>query len=613
MQRSGALTILLLLVSMLGVLGSAAWVGHDMVQGYERLVEDNRRDQMVTQAQSQVREDLWSTHVRDAISVAREVALGDTARDLVARGDRGALERWVTQEHRRLTQGTEQRVMGFAVVDARFQPFGQSWREHQPAAMPEPLVQQVIGRTGPERTQPLALGWVHPNGMPVLSVIAGVGGLRIVGYVVLHLDPLKPLEILDQRLGMAVSVKTLDGERSLHQGESVDIAETARTIDAQLDLTTPDGTPLARFFLRQDVQQLADALSGQRSQSLTLFLLVSGLTAVGGLVAVMAGIVTQRRREDQLRREAEDERAAQEAHRQEMLEARGAAERAASEERRMTRIQLAESFRAEVLDIVDRVAKSAAEVTERARTLDLVTATSAARGSAASEAATAAAASVESMAAASEQLTRSIQAIGANVDVSASRARAAVDEATASSAAVAALTSAAERIGQVSRLIGEIAAQTNLLALNATIEAARAGDAGKGFAVVASEVKNLANQTARATDEIQGEISGIQDATRRTVHAIQGIGTTITDIDRLTGDVAAAITQQQHATVNITENVREAASGTDAIGRNMDDLSAAIADAEQAVDAMSNAADAMRRDADSLRHQVEDFLQRLVA
>src|SRR4029077_18897250 len=120
-------------------------------------------------------------------------------------------------------------------------------------------------------------------------------------------------------------------------------------------------------------------------------------------------------------------------------------------------------------------------------------------------------------------------------------------EADTSKAKVREMTEAAQRIGDVVRLINEIASQTNLLALNATIEAARAGDAGKGFAVVANEVKSLANQTAKATEDISAQISAIQSATRQAVQAIRGIGGTIGEISQISTSISTAVQEQSDA------------------------------------------------------------------
>jgi methyl-accepting chemotaxis protein len=149
----------------------------------------------------------------------------------------------------------------------------------------------------------------------------------------------------------------------------------------------------------------------------------------------------------------------------------------------------------------------------------------------------------------------------------------AVDEASKADTKVRGLAQAAQKIGDVVKLISDIASQTNLLALNATIEAARAGEAGKGFAVVASEVKNLANQTAKATEEIGQLVGAIQGATADTVTAIQSIGKTIGRISEISTVVATSVEEQRGATQEIARNVQEAAKGTQEVSSNINGVS----------------------------------------
>ncbi len=178
---------------------------------------------------------------------------------------------------------------------------------------------------------------------------------------------------------------------------------------------------------------------------------------------------------------------------------------------------------------------------------------------------------IQEVASASEQLSASIGEIAVQVARSAESARQAAAESKRTDESVEELANAAGRIGDVVRLIGDIAAQTNLLALNATIEAARAGDAGRGFAVVAGEVKNLAAQTARATEEIGGQISAMQSATQGSIVAIRAISGRIEDISTLAAQVACAVEEQGAATAEIASSVQRVAVGTgtvaDAIGR----------------------------------------------
>ena len=160
------------------------------------------------------------------------------------------------------------------------------------------------------------------------------------------------------------------------------------------------------------------------------------------------------------------------------------------------------------------------------------------------------------MAAATEELTASISSIAQQVTRSAEIANKAADEARRTNTVVEGLAAGTQKIGEVVTLIQNIASQTNLLALNATIEAARAGEHGRGFAVVASEVKALANQTAKATEEISAQVQDIQTATGEAVSAIQAIGGTIAEIDEISSEIAAAVDQQGAATREIAGNVR---------------------------------------------------------
>jgi methyl-accepting chemotaxis protein len=170
------------------------------------------------------------------------------------------------------------------------------------------------------------------------------------------------------------------------------------------------------------------------------------------------------------------------------------------------------------------------------------------------------------------------------------------------------LVSASQKIGDVVALITDIANQTNLLALNATIEAARAGEAGKGFAVVAAEVKNLANQTARATEEIGGQISGIQAATNEAVQTIEAIGKTILNIHEISASVAAAVNQQGAATQEIARNVEQAAVVTSDVTSNIALVNTAANDTGSAATQVLQAAQDLSRQSDELKTIVQGFL-----
>jgi methyl-accepting chemotaxis protein len=215
---------------------------------------------------------------------------------------------------------------------------------------------------------------------------------------------------------------------------------------------------------------------------------------------------------------------------------------------------------------------------------------------------------VQTVSSGTEQLSSSIEEISRQVSNSSEVASKAVKEAGQTDATMQGLADNANRISTVVDLIQTIASQTNLLALNATIEAARAGEAGKGFAVVASEVKSLADQTAKATEEIRSQIGQMQQVTTSAVNAIRSIGQTIGEMNEYTTTIAAAVEQQGAATREIARNIQHAAGGTTEVSSNIVGVSQASADAGTAAEQVLVASGTLRREADQLREGIHAFL-----
>ena len=233
------------------------------------------------------------------------------------------------------------------------------------------------------------------------------------------------------------------------------------------------------------------------------------------------------------------------------------------------------------------------------------------RSSAASHAASESAANVNAVAGATEELEASTREISGRVQDSRAISRRAVDRIAAATSDAGSLETATARIGDVVGLITDIAGQTNLLALNATIEAARAGEMGKGFAVVAGEVKTLATQTARATDEIRGQMEGVRQTSGNVVAAIDAVRTVVAEMDQVVGSIAAAVEEQGAATAEIARNIAEAAAGNADLTGNVAQVSDLARDTGEVAERMRQLSGELETDASKLRTDVESFLSGL--
>jgi methyl-accepting chemotaxis protein len=290
-----------------------------------------------------------------------------------------------------------------------------------------------------------------------------------------------------------------------------------------------------------------------------------------------------------------------------------ASEERAAEERRKAMLDLADSFEAAIKGVVEGVSSAATELQSNASSLSGTAEEATRQSTAVAAATTQASANVTTVAAAAEELSSSITEISRQVADSSTVARTAVDEAAKTGETVESLAQAAERIGGIVQLINDIASQTNLLALNATIEAARAGEAGKGFAVVASEVKNLASQTAKATEDISVQIGGMQQVTRSAAEAMGHIRSTIARINEIASGIAAAVEEQSAATQEISNNAQQAASGVDEVARNIGGVNQAANEVGGAAGKVLGASSELSRQSESLRREVDSFIAKIRA
>jgi len=301
-----------------------------------------------------------------------------------------------------------------------------------------------------------------------------------------------------------------------------------------------------------------------------------------------------------------------------------AADKARIEEEQRQRHQQAEarqqvmeasirSFEGEVKAALDALARASQEMLQTSAGMGQAAERSQGQVKAVAGASEEASSNVQTVAAASEELSASISEISRQVTTAATIAGRAVEETRQTDRTVQSLAEIASKIGEVIGLINDIAGQTNLLALNATIEAARAGEAGKGFAVVASEVKSLANQTAKATEDISAQVAAVQNVTREAVDAIKRIGGTISEVSTIATSIASAVEEQGAATQEITRNTQQAASRTRDVSENIAGVSSEAEATGKAAEGVKSAAETLGRQAEQLRGQVNTFLSKIRA
>ncbi|MBL8805410.1 MAG: MCP four helix bundle domain-containing protein [Rhodospirillales bacterium] len=270
-------------------------------------------------------------------------------------------------------------------------------------------------------------------------------------------------------------------------------------------------------------------------------------------------------------------------------------------------------FETAVGEVVKTVSAAATELQATAQAMSGTAEETSRQSAAVAAASEQATQNVQTVASATEELGASIREISTQVAESNRMTADAAAQARASNDQVQSLDAAAQKIGDVVKLINGIAGQTNLLALNATIEAARAGEAGKGFAVVASEVKTLANQTAKATDEIASQIRAIQEATQLSVGSIRAIAQTVDKVNTTATAIASAIEEQGAATQEIARNVTQAAQGNQEVSRNISGVNEAAGQTGTAAGQVLDAAQELSRNSEALRREVDGFLREVRA
>ncbi len=281
------------------------------------------------------------------------------------------------------------------------------------------------------------------------------------------------------------------------------------------------------------------------------------------------------------------------------------------EEKKQALQDLAQRFEQRVQGIISSVASASTELLQTAQSMTMVIQEANDKAHSVARSADSTTGNVQTVASAAEEMTASVKEISSQVSKSTQVVADTVAKAEHADTSAKALEGAAQQIGHVVQLIQDIAEQINLLALNATIESARAGDAGKGFAVVASEVKNLATQTTKATEEIASQIEGIQVISKSVVEALNAIKISIDHVSEYAGGIASAVEEQSAVTDEIAANMQTAASGTNDIRTNINDVTLKATSAKDAAESVLEASRSLSREAETLSREVAEFLSEI--
>jgi methyl-accepting chemotaxis protein len=572
---------------------------------YQKAVQDSQIERASYIVNQYVNTTVWRRFATNVGNLARDISQEDNIRKAVGATDRDWLKQLLPDVSRRsvVTSG-EITIMGITV----YRGDGTTIAEYvttpalgSTAMLSDPLAK----RQGNDRFQRMSHVWTD-GGAPRLSVIVPVGGLKLLGYLAVHVDPLHALESLDNTLGMQIAFTSLDGANRLAELQNFKIPDGATVRQGAVAVKAPGGLPIFRAAIAWDDSETENLMRSVREWSFLITIAVLALIATATLILVLI-VSRQMAREDSEAAKAALSARLVEEQAQRDAEQVKEADLKASAGRHAMMEQLATELDRSVKTVADNVSAAATQIEQNAAMLSGLAVRTTRQAETARTASADATASVHTVSSATEQMTGSIAKIGAKMLQASQVTSQAVENTKHIDVKVALLGTAVNKIGEVIALINSIAAQTNLLALNATIEAARAGDMGKGFAIVAQEVKLLAGQTAKATGEIATQINSVQVATTQVVEATHAISTTIEEINQISAAIAVEVQDQQAGAAEILKAVNQAADGATMISSSVVKVTNEAMETASKAEELRAASVNLTRQSVVLREKVDDF------
>lgn len=572
---------------------------------YQKAVQDSQIERASYIVNQYVNTTVWRRFAANVGDLARDISQEDNIRKAVGATDRDWLKLLLPDVSRRsaVTSG-EITIMGITV----YRGDGTTIAEY--VAAPKlgsiaALSDLLAKRQGNDRLARMSHVWTD-DGAPRLSVVVPVGGLKLLGYLAVHVDPLHALQSLDNSLGMQITFTSVDGANRLAELQNFKIADGATVRQGAVAVKAPSGLPIFRATIAWDDSETENLMHGVREWSFVVTIAVLALIAIGTLVLVLIVSRQMAREDSEMAKAALSARLVEEEaqrHAEQVKEA----DRRASASRHATMEQLATELDRSVKTVADNVSAAATQIEQNAAMLSELVIRTTRQAETARTASAEATVNVHTVSSATEQMTGSIAQIGARMLQASRITGQAVQNTKHIDAKVAVLGTAVNKIGEVVALINTIAAQTNLLALNATIEAARAGDMGKGFAVVAQEVKLLAGQTAKATGEIATQINSVQVATTQVVEATYAISTTIEEINQISAAIAVEVQEQHAGAAEILKAVGQATKGVTMISSSVVKVTDEATETASKAEELNAASVNLTRQSVVLREKVEEF------